>query len=209
MSGIATAIIGGAIITGAVASNASNKADKAATNELQFAQQQYDDWKDVYGPIQQNLSNYYANLSPEQYITIGNQALEEEYASASTRLSENLAQRGITDSGLAAGMEQAQLFDLAKSKATVRQTAPQAVAEQRLNFLSVGNGNNPSGNYQNALANNTNRLTQNSNSANAAFGQSINTGIKYGIGMIGQSGGSVDSSALAGTPNIDYSTGVA
>lgn len=209
MSGVATAIVGAAIIGYVASDQSSDKASKAAKTELEFAQQQYQDWSDVYGPVRQNLSNYYSNLSPEAYATRGIQSIEEEFALASTRLDESLAQRGITDSGIAAGLEQTQLFDLAKSRATVRQAAPQAVAEQKLNFLSVGQGNSPVNNYQQALASQTARLSQQSNQANAAFAQSLSQATQYGLQQIGSSGGATNSSALAGTPNIDYSVGVA
>ena len=62
-----TAVAGATVIgAGMQASSASDAADAAAqasAEELAFAQQQYDDWQEVYGPIQDNLSDYYSNLT--------------------------------------------------------------------------------------------------------------------------------------------------
>lgn len=64
-----TAVTAGTAVLGAGMSyNASKRATKSAQQSeaasLAFAQRQYDDWLNVFGPIQDNLSNYYKNLTP-------------------------------------------------------------------------------------------------------------------------------------------------
>ncbi len=214
MSGIATAIIGGAIISGVVAKGAADDASDAAKTELEFAQSQYNDWLDVYGPIQENLSEYYAQLSPDAYAAQGIQYLEEESQRAFDIQAQSLAQRGITDSGISVALEREDQFDLAKGRATIRQQAPQSVADQRLNFLSVGQGNSPTNAYQQTLAANTGRTAAEAARANAQFGQSVGSAVNYGIEQLNQpatptgtSGSAVSSVPNAGTTS-SYDTGV-
>jgi anti-sigma-K factor RskA len=195
MSGIATAMIAGSLVTGAVAYSANKSAKKAADTEIEFAQAQYEDWKEIYGPIEQNLASYYTNLSPDTFAAQGIQFAEEAYATAVERQQEVFAQRGINDSGISALVESNAQFDLARNKASIRQAAPQQVAQQQLDFLSVGQGNNPTSNYQQVLNANTNRTADASANASAAFGSSLASTVNMGL----QAWGSRPTSAPTGT----------
>jgi len=109
MSGVATAVIGSAVVGGVVASNSADKASRTAkqlsSDQLAFEQQRLDEWNEVYGPVQDNLADYYNNLTPEYYETLGLENLEQERQTAMTRLDENLAQRGIDpSSGISASL---------------------------------------------------------------------------------------------------------
>ncbi len=211
MTVVAAAVIGGALITGAVAYDSAKKAERANEDSLGFAQRQYDDWQQVFGPIQENLSEYYSNLSPDTFAAQGIQYAEEEFAKVDERLSQSLAQRGIQDSGISASLERESAYDLARTSATIRQAAPQAVAQQQLGFLSVGMGNNPDDNLQNTLNSNANRANADSNAANAAFGNSVNSAVNYGIGQYSQSTAPTGTSGSA-VPNAgttsSFDTGV-
>lgn len=198
MSGIATAIIGGAVISGAVAKGAADDAQAAHQTELGFAQQQYNDWQEIYGPIQDNLAEYYNNLSPDTYAAQGIQYAEEEFARASEALNQSLAQRGITDSGVAASMEMSNQLDLARTRADIRQKAPEVVANQQLGFLSVGMGNDPTNNLQQVHSNNANRLSQESYAANDAFAQSVGTATNYFTGQLNQGQTGASGAAVKG-----------
>ncbi len=164
MSGVATAIAGSAVLGAVVSSNAAGKAtdaaSKASQSELAFNQQRYDDWKEVYGPIQDNLSDYYSNLSPDMYEAQGLEAFNAEYQKAQDAVATSLAQRGITDSGLSAQLEQQGAVSAAQSRAAIRMDAPAKVAELQSNFLQIGLGQDPSGDMAGTLARNT-RTTQN------------------------------------------------
>lgn len=181
MSGIATAIAGSAVVGAVVSNNASKRATKAASaaseSELAFNQQRYDDWKEVYGPIQDNLSDYYSNLSPDLYEAQGLEAFNAEFQKAQDDVAASLAQRGITDSGLSAQLAQQGAVTAAENRAAIRMDAPAKVAELQSNFLQIGLGQDPSGDIAGTLARNTgttqNIATQSQIAAGQATGNAI------------------------------------
>tara|TARA_R110002012_G_scaffold281422_1_gene470487 strand:+ start:1090 stop:1692 length:603 start_codon:yes stop_codon:yes gene_type:complete len=181
MSGVATAIAGSAVLGAVVSSNAAGKAtdaaSKASQSELAFNQQRYDDWKEVYGPIQDNLSDYYSNLSPDMYEAQGLEAFNAEYQKAQDAVATSLAQRGITDSGLSAQLEQQGAVSAAQSRAAIRMDAPAKVAELQSNFLQIGLGQDPSGDMAGTLARNTNTTQNIATQSQMAAGQAAGNAI--------------------------------
>lgn len=153
----AGAAVYGASKTAAVSKSTARKANKIAQEELDFAQEQYQDWKDTYGDVQDNLSEYYTNLTPEFLEVQGLEAFEKEKDLAMDKLRENLAQRGISTSGIAAQTEIMSSISSAEERARIRAAAPMEAAKQQLDFLSVGMGNNPAGNVGNVLSNQASR----------------------------------------------------
>lgn len=181
MSGVATAIAGAAVV-GAVASNKASKranktAAKAADSELAFNQQRYDDWKAIYGDVQENLSDYYSNISPDLYEAQGLEQFQQEFETRQQRLSESLAQRGIVDSGLSAQLEQQQQLGGAQERARIRMAAPTLAAEEQSRFLQIGLGQNPESSVAATLANRSTTLANNAKSANIAAGKATATAL--------------------------------
>src|SRR5687768_16834129 len=104
----AGAAIYGANRAGKAAKDAQKSADKqaqlaadASKEQLDFAKQQYNDWKAIFGDVAKNLSSYYEGLSPKTQTVRGLEAFEEEKNRALTTIREQFAQRGLGDSGLA------------------------------------------------------------------------------------------------------------
>lgn len=194
-----TGIMAGTSLLGAgMASSASNKASKSAAQaqaaELDFQKERYQDWQDVFGPIQKNLGDYYSNLSPDYFEAVGIQNFEEERALAETQMNENLAQRGITDSGLAAEFEQDSALNAATSRARIRTEAPLMAAKEKMNFLQVGLGSNPAESMVGTLSRNTSRTAETAayagQQAQQAISSAINTtGTALGDYFGGKSGG--------------------
>lgn len=181
MSGVATAIAGAAVLGAVVSKNASDKANKTAKNaaqsELAFAQQQYDDWLEVFGPIQDNLADYYNNLTPDYIASTGLQNVERERASALDRVNQSLAQRGLLGSGLEAAAIVDIELETAEQKAQVRSEAPMLAAQQKLGFLTLGYGQNPAGTLQNTLSNRAQQSRNYATMAQQASGQAIGSAI--------------------------------
>lgn len=72
----------GSVISGKSAKKQAAAAAEADKAELDFAKEQYQDWLDTYGDLQDNLAEYYNNLTPD---TLEVQGLEQfELASEST-----------------------------------------------------------------------------------------------------------------------------
>ena len=198
---VAAATVGAAVV-GATASNvASNRAsgaadrqtaaaERASDREIAFARERYADWKAVFGDVQENLSKYYTNLSPEFIEAQGLEAIERERALASERINETFAQRGIGTSGLRQQAEVDLEMATAGERARVRAEAPMRTAQEQLGFLQVGLGQNPQGQMQNALARNSQiqsnlaiqrqqQASRASAAANKAIGSAVETGFQY------------------------------
>lgn len=165
------AALGISAVSALASSNSASKQAKAADrrqamamnaqqNELDFAKEQYDDWQNIFGPIQENLSEFYKDLTPDLIETQGLEAIEQERARMTTQLDQNLAQRGISDSGVAAQAQTDIAMQTAEQRAKVRAEAPMKSAQQKLGFLQVGLGQNPQGQVQQALGNQTRMQSQ-------------------------------------------------
>lgn len=209
MSG--AAIIGAAAIGAGTsymsAKSASSSADKAyasadaasqlqyetSMEQLNFAKDQYADWESIFGPVQQNLSDFYQSRSSDSIASQGIQAIETEFTRSRQQLDASLAKRGITNSGATA----ASLTQLESSRmlgrANVQANADSQLASEASNFMSLGYGqqaglqNNISSAYSQQMANAGSQIsTQNqlanqySNQAAQAYsgiGSSVGSGI--------------------------------
>lgn len=195
MAWVAVAIGGSAIIgagasayAGSQASKASNRASglqsQAQAAQLAFQQQQYADWKAVYGPIQDNLSSFYQNLSPESLIASGLKNYEQQHIAVQDQLQRTFAQRGV-DSQAQQFLGQQDALRTAEAKATIRTDAPFKLAAGQQNFLS-GNVTNPTASgVANAYSNQANLYGQQAQQYNTnavagyqAAGQAVQGGVQ-------------------------------
>lgn len=149
--GIETAILGAAAIGGVSSASSASKASSAANNataaasqasaeQIAFAREQYDDWKATFGDVQDNLSAYYKSLTPDTIQAQGSQAIKQQYTAASQQLTQSLAQRGISGSGLEAQVMTDLATKQAQDQATLRVQAPMMAAQEKMKFLSLGLG---------------------------------------------------------------------
>lgn len=189
-----TAILGsaaigavGSALAGSQAASAQSAATRAqaAANaqQLAFQQQQYDDWQAVYGPIQENLSSFYQQLTPETLVASGLQNLQTNYANTQEQFQRTFAQRGIT-TGAQAMLEQQAALTNAEQKAAIRTNAPMQVATAQQGFLNQNVTNPATARVANAMQSQANfygsQATMYGNQAATAYnqmGQAIQTGI--------------------------------
>ncbi len=175
-------LAGSSLVSAGVSVAGANKSDKRANAtaeaSLAFDQKRYDDWKAVYGPIEKNLSSYYEQLTPAYYEARGIEAFNKEKEQALTTIREHYAQVGIRpDSGLAVGAETALALTSAVTKADIRATSEQKVAEAKQSFLTAGAARDPSGDLSNTLRTNASNAALRADSANQAAGKAIGTAI--------------------------------
>lgn len=138
-------ILGG--VTDAVGLTDYAGADKAqrqamgfSEDQLEFTKQQYADWEAVYGPIQDNLGEYFNNLTGEDLANKNLATYAKEFQTASKKLKQTFSQRGIEGSGLEAAAITAMEAKGAEERAEIRGTAEDTVEQQKLGFLSAGLG---------------------------------------------------------------------
>jgi len=188
MVGMAGASIVGGIMSSNSASKDRKAASAASSANLAFEQGRYDDWQEVYGPIQDNLADYYTNLTPEYYETIGLEAFEQERTTAMTRLDESLAQRGIDpSSGISASLHAQSELEGAEGRANIRRDAPRMAAEDKSRFLQIGLGQNPGDSLSRTMGNQAQSAQQRANQSAQAAGQAVGAAV-----------------STAGTALVDY-----
>jgi len=122
--------------------DAASAAQQAGTSaDLAFQEQQYADWQSVYGPIQDNLSTFYQNLSADSLIASGLQEYGVQFAEQEKNIQRSFAQRGIDSPAQDFITSQAGLTQ-AENKAAIRNDAPLKLADAQQSFVS-GNVRNP------------------------------------------------------------------
>lgn len=191
------AIIGSAVIgagaslySGYQASKSQDKATEAQSNasneQINFQKQQYADWQDVYGDTQDNLASYYNNLTPDSIEALGISKIQQAHTNSVNQLDQQLAQRGLGNSGSEAlGLT---MLDQNKASniASVRANAPQQVADKQMQFLGLGLGNQSAlqqgiagayGNQANIAGQQATAYGNQAGDAYNAAGQSIGGGI--------------------------------
>lgn len=117
-------------------------ADRYAQQNTQMADNLYNlmsgehsQWESVFGPIRDNLSNFYQNLSPEQLIASGVAEHRKAFDVADKQVQQSFAQRGINSAAQDAIQAQGR-YGLANDLATMRQQAPMQVANAQQGFLA-------------------------------------------------------------------------
>lgn len=144
---------------------ALDKANAISQEQMDLYKQQLSEWESVFGNVQQTVSDYYNSLTPEKRIQQGFQNLETQYNQASTRVNQQLAQRGLATSGASAQANTALLQSLASQKADVATNAQSQVAQEQASYLQLGL--NQKSNLLSGLTNTQNTAIQlNANAAN-------------------------------------------
>lgn len=191
------AIIGSAVLGAASSYSASQAASSAAeaqtasasqasAAQLAFSKEQYQDWKDTFGDISDNLSSFYKNLDETKFAAQGIQNLKTTFASAVKNVDQSLAQRGIASSGLQAQALTDLATKQAQAEAEVRTNAPLAVAQEQMKFLALGMGqganavnsvNQAYGTQANLATQQAGMYNQQAMSAAQGVGSSLSSGI--------------------------------
>ena len=173
----AVGAIGFPIIIFFVSCKASKRSADAQDAQLSFDMERYDDWQNIFGGVQENLSNYYNSISPDYYVAAGLEAFEKEREAQMDKLNETLAQRGLSNSGLAATVATEDAISSAEARASIRREAPRQAREDQSRFLQIGMGQNPGSSVSSTLGNiATNAQTQ-ANQASQAAGQAMSSAI--------------------------------
>ncbi len=144
--------IGGTIGSGIEAGQAGSAADEASTaaaaarrranksskEGVEVAQQFLAEWESIYGGIEDNLSSFFASLTPERFTALGLENFQQEFQVTQERINQSFAQRGIPDSGLEISLDTLLEAKRAEVRAGIRTEAPFKVAEAQSKFLALG-----------------------------------------------------------------------
>ena len=99
-----------------------------------FAQEVWADWEAMYGPLEQNLVNYYNNLDPDKFSTQWKAQIEQNLAKEMKQFEEVAAQSGIMTSGMMLQAQKEQGYKQAMANAQADIAAPEYVAQQQQGF---------------------------------------------------------------------------
>lgn len=148
---IGTAIggIAGSAIKGGSGSSGNLNQDQYA---LELAK--WNRYNKIYAPIQDSLSNYYQNLTPEELASKDLTHYQQQFNTNQNLINSELARRNLTGSGIDLGLKNATGLQLSRDKANIIANAPQQVANAKSAF--IGAGIVPTGNagaYANAAQN--------------------------------------------------------
>lgn len=114
--------------------------NQAAQAQIKMAQDQIDRWNKLYGPIENNLANFYAKANPSQIASLGLQRIQTEFQKATEKNRLMLAQKGLSGTSTEANINAMQNINLAEAKANERIQAPVRLREEQQGFLASGRG---------------------------------------------------------------------
>ena len=173
----AVGAIGGSVISSRASSKDSKRAADAQNAQLSFDMERYDDWQNIFGGVQENLSNYYNSISPDYYVAAGLEAFEKEREAQMGKLNETLAQRGLSNSGLAATVATEDAISSAEARASIRREAPRQAREDQSRFLQIGMGQNPGSSVSSTLGSIAANAQTQANQASEAAGKAMSSAV--------------------------------
>lgn len=171
--------------TGYEASKDSASASAASTSiaqeQLDFAKEQYQAVQDVYGPVEQNLSEYYQSLTPEKYETMGLDAYDKEFKTATTNWDTQMAQRGLSGSGIEAEGTASMAMQGVADRANISASADTQWAQDQMGWLGLGTGAESVATT--SMANSANNLASSYSNQASAYGSAA-TSAGQGVGSL-------------------------
>lgn len=202
---IGSAVIGGigAVADGKAADRAHGRASDIANQRMDFNQAQLDKWEQMFGGIEENLSNYYSNLDPTKFATQSKSDFSASMDKQMSQFNDTMASKGLMTAGQTAQTAKEAAFAKAAGNAQIDMKAPEQVAQMQQGWLQQGANqranaisgiNNAYAGQQGIQTNQANRLDQSSagwaDMAGSAIGAGIGGGAFDGLGsMFGSSGG--------------------
>ena len=100
----------------------------------EFAQEVWADWEAMYGPLEQNLVNYYNNLDPNKFSTQWKAQIEQNLNKEMKQFEQAAAQSGIMTSPMMLQAQKDRAFKQAEANAQADIMAPEYVAQQQQGF---------------------------------------------------------------------------
>jgi hypothetical protein len=205
VAGSLTGVPGGTAVGAALGGlfDGGNDKPTAAEEYYVYQLQREKEWEATYGPIEDNMVNYYTHLSASKYIAEGNQHIEEQFKIAQDRLNADLTARGLDiKGGVSTSILRDNLNAVAQAKAENYAKAEKWVADQQANFYNSMRPGKPSAQSASVSATNAeaNRRAYNDRSLSAGVAASvdiadnISKGLRLGGGDSGLKDYTVDNS---------------
>lgn len=213
-----SSIVGG--IAGLFGSNKAEKRAQAAASEalamqregLGFAMQQYQDWKNTYGQIEKQLSNYYVSSNGQMQRDVAASMVETAFRNIPMQIERTAAQRGLGEGQTAAMLSDA-LVAKAEQKAGARIGADAQFRQEKQGFLNSGQSSRSqasagvmnSYNTMTSLLNSqASQYQQQAAAGGAAVGSAISQGLSAFMALSGAGGSGINTGSSS---TLDYDIG--
>lgn len=179
------------------AAKAANDANELSRENIEFQREQYQDWKAVYGELQENLGEYFKNLGPEKITALGLQEQQIAHQQSEEQIKQTMAQRGLGDSKFETYVLASNDMDNNSKRANIRATAEEKTAQQKMSFLGLGLGQGTQmlGHINNATNTGVNAFSSQANMYNNQFNTFANNNASMmrnlsseGFGIAGNKG---------------------
>jgi len=118
----------------------ADRSYKLSTEELAFQKEQYAEWQGVYGELQEDIGEYFKNLTGDKIAADEVQRIQQEFQLGQRQTDLALSQRGLDQSGLSADLLNKNIYGASMAKAGARSGAEQKAMEQKMGFLGLGLG---------------------------------------------------------------------
>jgi len=109
--------------------------DELGAEMMDFNQGLLDDWEEMFGPLEQNLNDYYNELDPIKYATQNKQTLTENIDKQLGQFNETMAAQGLQTSGMKSQAMKEASFAKATGSAEIDVQAPEQVRQQQQQWL--------------------------------------------------------------------------
>ena len=182
IAGAAVGLIGSSMAADA-AGDAAAAGAAVQQAQLDFQKQQYEDWKEIYGPLQEDLGTYYRNINGKELVGKELEYMQAAGQEANRKIQEQMAQRGIEGSGLNAGLLNQNILNTEVQKSMLRSTADQRAAQMKQGFLALGLGQGQQ--ISNAMGNTSNALSSSLYNSGVAQATIINSATDTLGGIVG------------------------
>jgi hypothetical protein len=133
------AALSGANAAGVAGQQGINTATAYSDALLFQMQGEFTRWNQIYGPVQDNLSHFYQQLTPESLIATGLESSQQAFQTSLKTIQRSFAQRGL-DTGAEALLSQQATLSNATERAKLRYEAPFKVADAEQSFLTSTSG---------------------------------------------------------------------
>lgn len=127
------------------ARDGQESAERSAQAQLDFNREQWetqmaevDALESMFGPIRENLNNYYQDMSVEQYELRGKEQLEKQYQQSSENLDKVFSNNGMYNSGQMASANVALEVAREESLGANKLNAENQYNQQQLQWLGMG-----------------------------------------------------------------------
>jgi len=119
----------------------AKQAKELARQELEFDKQKYNEWENTFGPLGENLHDYYTHLNPDQYEARIASSIMGSINPQYRQVNKTLAARGLANSGLADYAKMAINHNAEAQLANAPMQALNQALKQKQAFVNIGLGN--------------------------------------------------------------------